>query len=817
MSGPTNKEFEEAFASEKVQRLIRDVGLEQAELLKRLRPRRDEMELEIAPAREELAKARSRVFDITGRALTFAREGRGTYRVYLSLAYLGVLLTTFLAARFTTWTWAESLAGFWKAPFASAWPTTGIWAGGGAAVAVLLVEIDRRVRRERIFQIAFETNEGLSSARSQMRDAESAYQARIVEAVSAHITEELNSQRHPLYSNEIRVRLSGQSDQVDEGATIGVGLSESANDDHEIPTEQGKRLLQMIQTLPGGSIGISGPRGVGKSTLLSSLCRADIAVDNGFAITVPTAAPVEYQPRDFLLHLFSSLCRRVVEAEGGNLEESERRAEVAEIQQWHDLSRREHLRRLPRLLNIVGLCALWVAVLIGALNWGASTATPVSASAQSAAKPAAASKKDEGSFRVQWAEAWKAVGLSPSPFAMFGVGAFTLAFSMTVFQASLPKDRRDLRLVPELYGRDDRRSRLLYSKGLGDRSIRELRNIRFQRSFTTGWSGAIKAPASFELSANAGLSLQQQPESLPELVERFRKYVKDVIAVHGAVVFGIDELDKFKSANEAEAFLNGIKSVFGIEKCFFLISVSEDALSAFDRRGLGVRDAFDSSLDEVLHLDFLNLTNARTLLNRRVLRLPDPFLQLCHMLGGGLPRDLIRHARQLLEIVLEEPDRCMPLTHAAHLLIATDLIAKKRATQVAIRALKMQPDTNKVLREITKLSHNIDPAHMTLFLADYDRELENLPKETEDERRLARLAEELSIYYRIMMLTVRIVAVMGTERGWEHAARYEIADRLAEARQALEAGVPMAEAEIAMLAPTVEHLEAEVMLSPEGP
>ncbi|WP_207780816.1 hypothetical protein [Caulobacter radicis] len=59
-------------------------------------------------------------------------------------------------------------------------------------------------------------------------------------------------------------------------------------------------------------------------------------------------------------------------------------------------------------------------------------------------------------------------------------------------------------------------------------------------------------------------------------------------------MIGIDELDKLKSSKEAEQFLNGVKSVFNIPGCYFLISVSEHALATFERRGLGFRDAFDS-------------------------------------------------------------------------------------------------------------------------------------------------------------------------------------------------------------------------------
>jgi len=71
------------------------------------------------------------------------------------------------------------------------------------------------------------------------------------------------------------------------------------------------------------------------------------------------------------------------------------------------------------------------------------------------------------------------------------------------------------------------------------------------------------------------------------------------------VVIGIDELDKIQSAEEAVQFVDDIKSIFGIPGCFFLISISDDALADFERRGLPFRNAFDSAFDEVIALNYL--------------------------------------------------------------------------------------------------------------------------------------------------------------------------------------------------------------------
>ena len=47
---------------------------------------------------------------------------------------------------------------------------------------------------------------------------------------------------------------------------------------------------------------------------------------------------------------------------------------------------------------------------------------------------------------------------------------------------------------------------------------------------------------------------------------------------------------------DAQQFLNEIKVLFGIEHCFYLLSVSESAMSSFERPGLPFRYTLTSLL-----------------------------------------------------------------------------------------------------------------------------------------------------------------------------------------------------------------------------
>src|SRR5262249_13850754 len=82
-----------------------------------------------------------------------------------------------------------------------------------------------------------------------------------------------------------------------------------------IDTANSRRLRERMGLMPdGGSIGVAGPRGCGKTTLLRALCNAGlIRFDRRRAPeAVLVSAPVEFTPRDFLLHLFAQVCRQAL-------------------------------------------------------------------------------------------------------------------------------------------------------------------------------------------------------------------------------------------------------------------------------------------------------------------------------------------------------------------------------------------------------------------------------------------------------------------------------------------------------------------------
>jgi hypothetical protein len=402
------------------------------------------------------------------------------------------------------------------------------------------------------------------------------------------------------------------------------GLSEVYDSTNQVPTRVAAELGELLDRFDGASIGVAGPRGSGKSTLVREYCDEVARGYGGYFeyevlgwwrlrgilpgrqwsdLTCFVAAPVDYVARDFVLHLFAAFCRAVIGEYGPRPPGAPWSFAIVF---W--------LRRAVSLLPPL----LWRAVVCGAagfalLHWKHTIARSLS-------------------VPMRWPEY--------AALAVVCLGALDFVRLAAV---------RIRRWARQLRGKDEH--------ALATAARRHLSQVRYLQTYTSGWSGTLQLPwgnASGQYSR--GVAQAEQPHSYPEIVDEFRNFARSVAAVthlHGNRVFvGIDELDKIGSADQAEQFLNQIKGVFGIPHVYFMVSVSDDALAAFERRGLPLRNAFDSSFDEIMYVGPLSYDESRRLLYRRVIGLSEPFVALCHCLAGGLARDLIRAARRVVRVAV---------------------------------------------------------------------------------------------------------------------------------------------------------------------
>jgi hypothetical protein len=817
-------DLREALATDELQGIMKAASppLETNGVLVELNRRTQDINLELSSVDREYEAADALYHSAFREVSRRDDPTAGELRLGCASLIAALLVLVVVVPAFFGWTFAESLLATWKSPLWSGWVPAAFWGTAYGSVAALVWEADFRLRRQKKRRAQIELDEGLDSARSRRRDAVEARKLRLREILRDYVTELANQVVEAEFKDRIMV-LRVPSAKVAPGTlTIATGLSEVATDSNEIPTAVKDQLLNRLEGLPGASIGISGPRGVGKSTLLRSVCGPKLEVGEKPVLTVLTAAPIEYDGREFLLHLFASLCREVLQREKVDFKRIIATDAVEMARRWREESFIANTTRYSRSILLMGVLFFSTAVVIGGLSTFArsSSDTPPisSASAQGPApavkagaepREASSAKGSPASARASQPSAKSAsfnnfpldLGLQPGPFATMGLILIMLGLSLRGLPGGLAPwlrgGRREAGFADPAAGTE--------KPELVAATIEEYRNIRFQRSHTSGWSGALKAPAGVEFGSSAGMTLAQQPESLPELVTRFRDYVASVVSAYGRVAFGIDELDKLRSAADAEAFVNGIKSVFGIRNCFYLISVSQHALSAFERRGLGFRDAFDSAFDDMVEVPLLDLPQSRALLARRVLRLPDPFVQLCHMLSGGLPRELIRSARLVIELAEAQGDRQFTLIEALDEIVRREAAAKVNATSLAIRVVSTSREANTILSSVEGFG-SLD--RLTQIEKAARRLRDNISAEAalpdnEEGGRLLTLCEELAIYLEMLGAMRRVGAIMSTPRGWEIVNETKLAASVAELRRAIEVSVPLARARLAELQPEI--------------
>ena len=223
---------------------------------------------------------------------------------------------------------------------------------------------------------------------------------------------------------------------------------------------------------------------------------------------------------------------------------------------------------------------------------------------------------------------------------------------------------------------------------LREKARRWLGEIRYQLTYTSGWSGSLKVPIA-EASVNSSQQAQERQQTLPSVILGYRRLAEAATAEGITLFIGIDELDKIGSDEEAELFLNEIKAIFGINGCFYLVSVSDNAMSSFERRGLPFRDVFDSTFDEIVRIERFRYAQSRQLIKRRTI-MPEPFSALCHCVSGGLPRDLIRAARTLYRLN-SEAGLDGSLAGLVRAFIEEDLYAKTAATWVELARIESEP------------------------------------------------------------------------------------------------------------------------------
>jgi len=404
----------------------------------------------------------------------------------------------------------------------------------------------------------------------------------------------------------------------------------------QLATTGRERLKALVGALGSASLGIAGPRGVGKTSLLEWFFDHQFTNAGHLAVRIP--APVRYEPRDFVLSAFAQVCEAVM---GGR--------DVAV------LPGRDRFFA-STAAAILGFSSLVAGIVVYATNLTVGGST----------------RQLTGAVLMVVGSVLLTLRLSP----MTRDSITPRYLSNNVIRDSSNPDE----IAPQLFN-----------------------EICFQLTFATGYSGKLTAGPG-ELAAETSYSVAARQESFPEVVARFRAFLETVAKQRGKLYIGIDELDKMQ-VKDAVRFLDDIKGLFGIANCFFLVCISEDALGQFERRGLPIRDAFDSAFDEVVRIEPLTAGESTALLDKRT-EIDPALAAICHVLAGGLPRDVIRHARRLA-IFTQSP---VSIDEVAALLVHQDLQERARGMKVETKA--QTPNEDESLWRLSSSPAPIPPAEL---------------------------------------------------------------------------------------------------------
>lgn len=409
-------------------------------------------------------------------------------------------------------------------------------------------------------------------------------------------------------------------------------------------------LQKRVGNMSSGCIGVSGLSGSGKTTLIRDFCRHRYGSpvwkgekrDHGGQDSKPSElpglrftvqAPLRYSAIEFLIHQYTCLCEAVLADQRLNPAGFLHRIVISIL-----VPRSIRPAALLRGLTGVALAALSAVLFYRAVSH---------------------SWPSRSWLEQQWGWlSWVA-----------GVAA-VLAF-VAVITSPTRRALAEVRQVVNLS--TDARNRL--------------ERLHYQRTDTHGGGATFSAPLGAKVDLTNSHAVTEQMMTLPELVDDYRDFAERVVAAlqqsietdkswrcwHQApsrgpradreggepakdgdpanidvrLVIGVDEMDRIEDTQKADEFLAELSSVFGTPHCVYLISVSPGVLATSDKRLVPPKTASSGVFDDMVWVDPLDLPTAGHLLNGRVIGLPSAFVALCYVLSGGLPRDLLRLARNV--------------------------------------------------------------------------------------------------------------------------------------------------------------------------
>ena len=365
-----------------------------------------------------------------------------------------------------------------------------------------------------------------------------------------------------------------------------------------VPSRTQEEVRDFIANHDSSAIGIAGPRGSGKSTLMQAVAETKGPATHKVMLT----APVKYEALEFMRRLFREVATEIL-LQAGYQPDTDRQM------------RRQRLAAARFRRDVLALVIFFVF----------------------------------GSLSLWWAwthDTWHWSWTTGFGFVVAGVLVLIIATPLVslatrfiaAFRPSLPIGRD---------GGDPLSVRM--AKDAVEALAWDVEQGQKERSSMKLFAGLLT------FDGEDSLKLVRRQSSLSELVAEFRSLLSQFSAEGTArsekkfVIF-LDELDKIAETDSLIEVINGIKDLMHIPGVHFVVSVSVDALLRFEERGIPARDAFDSTFDTIIRMRCLTLSESLDILTTRAAAFPEALSMACHAWSAGLPRELLRIARRCVSI-----------------------------------------------------------------------------------------------------------------------------------------------------------------------
>lgn len=423
------------------------------------------------------------------------------------------------------------------------------------------------------------------------------------------------------------------------------------------------KVLARIEKSTASVVGIAGVRGSGKSSLALKVLEENR--EKG-AFTLLIHSPTGYEPHEFLLSIFQRICERAIfllDSRFGNdgslkaqgLKELRRLRSYIKISflggllislvfTWFYLRQLEQ-SKIEGINSYFGARIQEIQKQELDLKEGIARLEPPTSedSAQLLATRRGNLKtlqKEERDLREKQYEMISRNRTKMGDLILTGIPTILFYIGLAIAALSYRKIKRRIDLVRKYPS----------EVGLRQLALDLLEHLSYQRTLSASAEASVGIGKSLS-KFTRGKTLQARPVSLPGLTAECSRFLELTASVFGGrSVVVLDELDKIKEPDELEKLLRGVKGILTSHRVHFLLTVSEDALARFSTRQRTSRDILESTFEEIVVLDRVNLTLAEHIVLTvsdydATLQLPQSTsATLFWIFGSGIPREIKRYA-----------------------------------------------------------------------------------------------------------------------------------------------------------------------------